>query len=142
MPTCLTSADSIGLVSIQDATTGQDLVCEPRPLCVSLDSHAKSASIRIQNSPQSTLQLRLSTDQPWLTVANRELTLPPAGCADLTVQVAPTDPGDFAVLRLGWQIDGEEFAEHVLIQRRQSLPKPPPPSASTAAATPIPDWMR
>ena len=152
MPTSHTSTDVIGLVSIRDAATGQDLVFDPQPLRVKLDGEPKTVVIRVQNSPRVALRLNLSTDQPWLTLNQSEIALAPNASVDLSLQATTDSPGDFAVLRLAWHHEHEEFAEHVLVMREGSAkvvqrpdttpqPKTAPTAPTTPRARPKPSWM-
>ena len=149
MPASHTSTDVIGLVSIRDAATGQDLVFDPQPLRVKLDDGPKTVVIRVQNSPHAALRLNLSTDQPWLTLNQSEIALAPNASADLSLQATTESTGDFAVLRLAWHHEHEEFAEHVLVLRERPAKvvqrpdvTPPPQTPPTAPrARPKPSWM-
>ncbi len=146
-----TSTDIFRLVSICDAATGQDLVFDPQPLCISLDRGPKNAIIRLQNGPQAPLRLSLTSDQPWLSVDQTTLDLAAGDVADLCLTVRPDGAGEFAVLQLAWRGSSGDFAEHVLVQRLRTPPKPAVPQMPAAipkssrpptGTTELPDWMR
>lgn len=139
------------IVAVRDATD-RDLLLAREPLII---ARSDTAIVRIEVGPAGPLQIRVSADQSWLQFNHAALELEAGGAVELGLSALSDGTEEFAVLRLGWEANNEDFAEHVLIWRPSplleaipaALPAEAPASADPVPAaatgtTPLPDWLR
>jgi hypothetical protein len=147
-PPVPTAGNPAEIIAVRDASQ-RNLLLAPEPLIV---KRTDAATVRVEVGSKGPWLIRVSADQHWLQFDRPTLEPDAAGAAELRLAVLSEGTEEFAVLRLGWAANGEDYAEHILIWR-QSAPRAPDPTAATnpvadpAAApstgtTPLPDWLK
>ena len=142
------------MISVDDASTGHDLVSSASPLVVNLGSQPVSRCLTVKLMHGASKRFAVRASAHWIEVAP---TVDVAANHPKPFQIVITPEADdeFAVVSFEWKEAGEPFAETILIQRRRlgdgsgkaaqqsgSSPVPAQSSSPGTGTSELPEWMR
>jgi hypothetical protein len=108
------------LSAVYDLATNRELLRTVENFVVVMNDKPQSVVLRLQNGPDTSLDLKITSSQPWLIADKSNLELEAGATADLHVTISLGEPDVIALLQFSWQnIDGS-YSNSILIERHFS----------------------
>jgi hypothetical protein len=108
------------LSAVYDLATNRELLRTVENFVVVMNDKPQSVVLRLQNGPDTSLDLKITSTQPWLIADKSNMELEPGATPDLHVTIFLGEPDVIALLQFSWQnIDGS-YSNSILIERHFS----------------------